>query len=207
MQLDTLTSCAELTMEHAQDAASSASAMRAFLTWATAIARPGECAPKVLMAIARLAHADWLDGTPYIEIRGDESTTTLSVFSDHGLGIRERVVPLARFPVSFDEFARAVRLAPKLVAPLEATQRGDAVYLTPPSESEEPTKTNHKAIRIDDKSLHAQERRTAPPPPHGGKNAPAAPPAPQPGVHTHPTVRRMVAVTPEAFRGRNDESD
>jgi hypothetical protein len=202
MYLDPLASCAELTTEHAEEAVSSASSMREFLTWATAIARPGEGAPKVLMAIARLVGADWLDGTPYVELRGDETTTALSVFSDHGMGIRERVVPLARFRVSIDEFARAVRLAPQLVAPLRAAQRGDAVYLTLAEGSDEPsTKSGHQSIRIDDRSLHEQERRTAPPPPNGAKK-----PLPQPsGVHTAPTVRRMVAVSPEAFRRQKDE--
>jgi hypothetical protein len=212
MSLERLASCAELTTEHAEAAARSASSLRAFFTWAADIARPGEGAPKVLMPIARLAHADWLEGTPYVEVRGDDATTTVSIFADLGMGIRERVVPLARLHVPFDEFARAVRLAPQLVAPFRAAQRGGALVLTPPEMTDEPSaRSGGESIRIDERSLHEQERKTAPPPPTTREVRPvteAPPPVPdQSGVHTHPTVRRMVAVRPEAFRSGNDDSD
>ncbi|MBX3215963.1 MAG: hypothetical protein KF850_28240 [Labilithrix sp.] len=211
MYLDALASCAELTTEHAEEAARSSTSLRVLLNWAADIARPGEGGPKVLMVIARLAHAEWFEGTPYVEIRGDDSTTALSVFADHGMGIRERVVPLARLRVGFDEFARAVRLAPQLIAPFESTQRGDAIFLTPPEASTESQRGGHEAIAIDDRSLHEQERKTAPPPPPTSTAPPAtdAPPATpeQSGVHTHPTVRRMVAVRPEALRRGTDDGD
>ncbi|MCW5831168.1 MAG: hypothetical protein KIS78_01765 [Labilithrix sp.] len=112
------------------------------------------------------------------------------------MGIRERVVPQVRLLVGFDEFARAVRLAPQLIAPFESVQRGDAIYLTPPEASVE-SQRSRESIAIDDRSLHEQERKTAPPP--------AAPD--RSGVHTHPTVRRMVAVRPEALRRGNDDGD
>ncbi|MBX3205886.1 MAG: hypothetical protein KF764_12505 [Labilithrix sp.] len=211
MFLDALDSCAELTTEHADEAARSAASLRTLLAWAADVARPGDGGPKVLMALARLASADWFEGTPYIEIRGDGLTTTLSVFADHGMGIRERVVPLARLQVGFDEFARAVRLAPQLIAPFEPTLRGDAILLTPPEAADDATQAGRESIAIDDRSLHEQERRTAPPPPVASDGAPVthAPPQPpdQSGVHTHPTVRRMVAVRPEALRQGNDEGD
>ncbi|MBN9165254.1 MAG: hypothetical protein BGO98_43060 [Myxococcales bacterium 68-20] len=210
MYLDALASCAELTTEHAEEAARSASALRTLLGWATSVARPGGGAPKVLMAVARLAHADWLEGTPYVEIRGDETATTLSIFSDHGMGIRERVVPLARFHVPVDEFARAVRLAPQLIAPFQSAQRGEALLLSLPEMEEAGAKSGRESITIDERSLHEQERKTAPPPPT--TDAPPVTDAPPPlrdqsGVHTHPTVRRMVAVRPEALRSRNDDND
>jgi hypothetical protein len=207
MYLEGLASCAELTADHAEEAALSASSMRALLIWAARIARPGEGAPKVLMAIARLARAEWVEGTPYVEISGDEDVTALSVYADHGMGIRERVVPLARLKVPVDEFARAVRLAPQLVAPFQAQQRGSLLLLSLPEAAlEEPL----EAIKIDDSSLHEQERKTAPPPPLGADGPVTAPPPSIPeqsGVHTHPTVRRMVAVRPEALRSGGDDKD
>jgi hypothetical protein len=211
MQLDALATCAELTNEHADAAAHSAESFRAFLAWAAEIARPGEGAPKVLMAIARLAHADWVDGSPYVEIRGDESSTTLSIFADHGMGIRERVAPLAHLRVSFDEFARAVRLAPQLAAPFESDQIGDALYLTPPGMTPGVTEeSEHQDIRIDERSLYVQGSKAVPSSDSRIQKTPgriaAPPPAPdQSGLHTHPTVRRMVAVRPEAFRSENGD--
>ena len=204
MHLDALASCAELTTEHAEQAARSSASLRALLTWASEIARPGEGAPKVLMAIARLVGADWVEGVLFVEIRGNESSTTLSIFADHGMGIRERVVPLTRLSVGFDEFVRAVRLAPKLVAPFVATEKGGALVLSPPDAApEEPIET----IVIAEQSLHDNERTTAPPP-HGARPTTDRPSIPdQSGIHTAPTVRRMVAVRPEAFRSRKDDRE
>lgn len=174
--------------------------MRALLAWAADVARPGEGAPKILMALARLTDAPWVEGTPYVELAGDDVTTTISVYADHGLGIRERVVPTTRLAAPLDEFARAVQLAPGLAAPFEAAPRRDAIVLALPEAALEETR---ESITIDESSLHEQERKTAPPPP------PEAPPAgaqagPS-GVHTHPTVRRMVAVSPDALRRAKDE--
>lgn len=204
MGLYSLASCAELTAEHAEQAARSSVSLRALLSWASEVARPGEGAPKVLMAIARLVGAEWFEGTPFVEIRGDDSTTMLSVFADHGFGIRERVVPVARLAVGFDEFARAVRLAPRLVAPFHATETADSLVLAPadvtPDEPAQP-------IVIDEQSLHENERTTAPPP-QEARPSTGRPPAPdQSGIHTRPTVRRMVAVRPEAFRSRHDDRE
>lgn len=193
-------------MAHAEEAARSSVSMRALLTWASKIARPGEGAPKVLMAIARLGRADWVEGTPYVEIRGDDDFTTLSVFADHGLGIRERVVPLVRLGVPIDEFARAVRLAPQLVAPFKSQHHETMLLLTLPESALEAPR---EAIKIDDSSLHEQERKTAPPPLVSDSPVTDAPPSipERSGVHTHPTVRRMIAVRPEALRSGNDDSD
>lgn len=202
MRFDSLASCAELTTAHADEAARSSSSLRALLAWASEIARPGEGAPKLLMAVARLTDAEWFEGTPFVEIRGDDATTTLSIFADHGMGIRERVVPLTRLAVGFDEFARAVRLAPRLVAPFRALEKDDALVLCPPDAApEEPIET----IVIDQQSLHENERTTSPPP--QVRPITKRPVADQSGIHTRPTVRRMVAVSPEAFRNRRDDRE
>ncbi len=203
MDLDALTSCAELTAEHADEAASSPASLRALLAWASEIARPGEGAPKVLMAIARLVSAEWFEGAPYVEIRGDDSTAALSVFADHGIGIRERVVPEARLRVPADEFVRAVRLAPQLVAPFLVREHEDVLVLAAPDALLEPAET----IVIDEQSLYEQARTTAPPPQDGRPSTVRPPTTDRSGIHTKPTVRRMVAVRPEAFRRGSDDDD
>ncbi len=212
MKLDGLASCAELTTEHADQAARSASSLRALLTWASTVAKPGGGAPKVLLALARLARADWLEGTPFIEITGTDRETVINIFADHGMGIRERVVPLARLRVPIDELTRAVRLAPQLIAPFEvgSPKQGVALSLVLKGVETDVEET----IKIDDRSLHEQERKTAPPPVGHedmrksgvpGVSIPNGPTNDQSGVHTHPTVRRMVAVRPEALRSGNDD--
>lgn len=212
MSLDALSSCAELTTELAEDAARSSTSMRTLLTWASEVARPGEGGPKVLMAIARLAHAVWIEGTPYVELRGDALSTTISVFADLGTGIHERVFPLARLRVPIGEFSRALRLAPQLAAPFRTSQRGDALVLRLPGAGEPSAVTeSQQSITIDERSLRENERPTTPPPgptKEADETPTKPPPTPvQSALHTHPTVRRMVAVRPEALRRGNDEED
>jgi hypothetical protein len=181
-----MTSCAELTMDDAEEAALSADSMRALLAWAAEIARPGQGAPKVLMAIARLPRADWVAGTCYVEIKGTASATTLSVVADRGMGLSEHLLPQTVMQVPVDEFARAVRLAPQLIAPLRALQHGDALILAP-AESTLDTVIQRLA------SAHEHVSETSSPPPLPKR------PQSDPGVHTHPTVRRLVAIRAEAL--------
>ena len=210
MYLDALHSCAELTDEHADQAAASSDTMRAFLAWAARTAQPDDGAPKILMVLGRLARADWVEGAPLVEITGSVTVTKISVYSDHGMGIRERMLPVVHLSVSFEEFEQALMIRPDLPSPLIPTSKEGAILLHQ-AEVDEDTR---ELIAIDERSLHEQERKTAPPPPP----TPTAPPpatmesGPVPktltdesGVHTHPTVRRMVAVRPEALRRGNDD--
>lgn len=192
MYLDGLASCAELTSEHLDEAAASSTAMRALLTWAERVARPGQGAPRLLLALARLPDAEWIEGTPYVEVLGAGDATVISVFTSHGGGIRERVFPTVRIPAPVHEFLRAVDRDARVVQPMRVLPRSNGVLLAPIELDEEDMAD---AIAIDERSLHEQARKTAPPPP----------PTEQSGIHTRPTVRRMVAVNPELFRRRKDE--
>jgi hypothetical protein len=197
-RFEELESCGELTPEIAREAASSRESMRDFLSWAATTARPDEGAPKVLLAVAQLGEAGWVDGTLYIDIAGDDSVTKLSIFADYGFGIRERLLPLARLLVPFDEFVRAVRLAPKLIAPFQSEQIAGSLVLTPPNTgAQDPL----ESIAISEASL-AEEPKTSPPP--AGMDQATKPP-PSENMHTHPTVRRMVAIRPEARRSSRDD--
>lgn len=224
MYLDALTSCAELTDQHADQAAESSEAMKSFLAWAARTAQPDDGAPKVLMVLGRLGRADWVEGAPLVEITGSETVTRISIYSDHGMGIRERMLPLVHLSVSFEEFEQALMIRPDLPAPLVPMSKEGAIVLTTSdADADAP-----ELIAIDERSLHEQERKTAPPPPPTPTAPPPAltapPPAPtapppgasgsgpvpkgltdESGVHTHPTVRRMVAVRPEALRRGNDD--
>lgn len=217
-RFEELASCRELTVDHAIDAASSAANMRRFLDWAAANARPDEGGPKILQALGKLGEAPWVDGTLHIDLSGDAMVTKINVFADYGFGIRERLLPLARLSVPFDEFVRAVRLAPDLIAPFTAEQLAGSLILTPPDADVAPDSSEQAldAIAIADSSLaspSANDAVTKPPPPLGAAQE-AVPPAvtrpppsipEQSGIHTHPTVRRMVAVRPEALRSGNDD--
>lgn len=166
MDLASLESCSDLTFEHAKQAASSSAEMRTLLKRFADIAQPGEGCPKVLMALARLVGQDWIDGDLRVELSGDDVSTTLVVMSEHGVGIRERILPLTRFAVPIDEFERALELAPRLVLPLRITDDEGKMVLTPLGVPEARVKAAPlvSSLALDAASLGDDERTTAPPP-------------------------------------------
>jgi hypothetical protein len=160
----TLRSCSELTVEHAKLAASSSVGIRNLLTRVAAIAKPGEGCPKVLMALARLVGQDWLDGDLRVELSGDDTSTTMIVMCDFGVGIRERLLPSVRFAVPIDEFGRALELSPKLVMPLRISEHEGLIILTPLAKGEASASVPAPNLTVDDLSLGTDDRATAPPP-------------------------------------------
>lgn len=166
LDLSTLQSCSELTLEHAKQAAGSSDEMRTLLKRVADVARPGEGSPKILMAVARLVGQDWVEGELRVELAGDEAATTLIIMADFGVGIRERMFPMVRLAVPLDEFQRALELAPQLVLPLKITDEAGKIVLTPLLTPEERIRDD-KTIDyvLDQKSLTEDERTTAPPPP------------------------------------------
>lgn len=162
-----LTSCTELTSEHAKQAASSSANIRALLKRVSEIAKPGEGCPKILMAIARLVGQSWVEGDLRAELSGNDTSTTLAVMCEYGVGIRERLIPVATFAVPLDEFARALELAPKLVLPLRIGEEGGRIVLTPlasPEVRDSGWSMSPPDVAVDSASLGDGERVTAPPP-------------------------------------------
>lgn len=230
----TLLTCADLTAEEAEEAASGSTELRALLKRVAEIARPGSGCPKVLMVLARLVGKEWVEGDLRIELHGDDSATTLDVLCEHGAGIRERLAPMAHLPVPFDEFARALALAPKMALPLTATEEGGKLVLVPRlgeldhGDGEErttaPPPDGHEEIAAraslrtpvvawpEDPTAGPHVRPT----PHADASSLAeladelplveAPPTP-PTVHTRPTVRRMVAVDVPIPRSQDPRSE
>ena len=168
LDLEALGSCAEFTSAHAKFAASSPALMRILLERVATIARPGEGCPKVLGAVAHLVGQEWVDGSLYVELTGDDDVTTLTVFADYGVGIRERILPATRFAVPFDEFSRALELAPALVLPLRINDLGTKLVLTPLLTPEQEAEQAPPTFEVDDRSLGEDLRKTAPPPPDVG---------------------------------------
>jgi hypothetical protein len=199
IDLAELTSCSDLTSEHAKQAASSSDQIRTLLKRVSEIARPGEGCPKVFMAIARLVGQDWVEGDLRIELTGDDAATTLTVMCDYGPGIRERMLPATRFAVPLDEFARAFELSPKLVLPLRITEEDGKIVLTPLLTPEARIDTEPPPpIALDEASLGDDERATSPPPADELQVVDEAGDG-EFEVHTRPTVRRMIAIDEEAI--------
>lgn len=166
LDLATFTSCSDLTSEHAKAAASSSTDMRVFLKRVAEIARPDEGCPKILMALARLVGEDWVEGELRIELSGDEASTTLIILCEYGVGIRERMFPAVRLGVPFEEFERALELAPQLVLPLKITDDAAGKLVLAPLLTPEERMHGDSApdFELDHASLGEEERTTAPPP-------------------------------------------
>jgi hypothetical protein len=158
-----LASCGSLGAEHAERAVISASALRALLLRIVELSAPEQGTPKVLLVMARLVGRIWVGGDLVVELAGNEAETTLSIFAEHALGIYERIVPAVTFHAPFDEFERAVQLAPRLIAPLHVSRTAGKLVLTatgrPPS--------SMKPLAIDESSIQPQQRETTPPPSAG----------------------------------------
>lgn len=188
--------CIEISETNIDRAVVSREAFRALLDRAAAVARPEEGAPKLLLAIARLAtsHCEWLDGELRVEIEGDEHHTNLSIMVDMGAGYRERAFPVVRLQVPVDEFSRAVRLVPRLIEPLQAKNVEGRLVLRARSGS-----STLPPPRIEIEALALQAALGA------RKVPPRPPPARRPArfetkpmdVYTRPTAPRMPAVRPE----------
>lgn len=161
---DAMQSCAALTSDLARDAAQSNALMRGLLARFAELARPADGAPKIFLALARLCEASWYDGRLRVEISGDDDATSIDVLAELGVGIVERLLPLTKLAAPFDEFVRAIDLAPELMLPLRATDYENKIVLTPLLTPEEIAAAALPAIELDDTSLGDGERKTAPPP-------------------------------------------
>jgi hypothetical protein len=128
----TLKQCSELRDTHIVHAVSSSEAMEALLARFTEIAAPGKGAPIILAALARLATTacDWIDGELRIEISGDDEKTKIAVSTSIGAGFREKLFSDTTLRVPFDEFARGVTRAAKLIAPLAIKQSAKLIVLS-----------------------------------------------------------------------------
>jgi hypothetical protein len=101
-----------------------------------------------------------MEGTFEIEITGDDCDSALSAYVDDG-AIRERLVPPTALPIPVRTFLAAIAEEPGLVATLHAVTKTDALVLKARSGAN--AVAQH--YEIEEQSLDAPSRITAPPPP------------------------------------------
>lgn len=154
MDYSTLSKCTELRDAHIVHAVSSSHAMEALLARFAEIAAPNKGAPIILAALARLGTTacDWIDGELRIEITGDAEKTKICVSSSIGAGFREKLFPDTVLRVPFEELARGVGRAPKLIEPLKVTQTEKMIVLTATQEIRR-TSMPPPMVQIDPTSL------------------------------------------------------
>lgn len=226
-----LASCADLTPEAAEEAARSAAAMKTLLARAAEISRPDDGCPKILLAVARLADKDWVEGELRIELTGDDASTTISVLADHGFGIVEHALPSVRLAAPLDEFVRAVELARHLVEPFVPIVGDGTLVLAQPADDGEGDRWSIEIHHASLAEAPSPNDATTAPPPATTSEAPArvshvaergaqdedvvVPAAAANGevrskvaanVHTRPT-RRMTALDPEIIRAATGKAD
>ena len=191
MDYAALSRCTELRDAHIVQAVSSSDAMEALLARFSEIAAPNKGAPIILAALARLGTTacDWIDGELRIEVSGDEQKTKIAVSTSIGAGFREKLFPDTVLRVPFEEFARGVARAPKLIEPLSVKQTGKLIVLTVTQEIRR-TSLPPPMIQIDPTSLMVLPRMVVPvdipqdvyPMTGGAKAAAPAPAAERPRV-------------------------
>lgn len=149
----------EIAREDVEHAIESREHFRAFLDRVASVAQPEDGGPKVLLACAALSNCSWLTAPLRIELEGDDSVTHLALLSDGAF--RERVFPAVSLNVPFDEFVRAVRLAPHLIAPLVVRDSApNRIVLTDASRAGQPS-TEMSAVRDDVHTKPTVMRMTA----------------------------------------------
>jgi hypothetical protein len=131
----TLRRCWDLSEAHLKDAIGSRQAMAELVRQMAAVAQPDSGAPKILIALARLAKpsTDWIDGAIRIEIEPVKAgeKTRFTVMEDLGGGMRELVFPRFVVEAPFSEFERSLRLAARAILPLVFTPESkDRLVLT-----------------------------------------------------------------------------
>lgn len=176
--------CSDITEADIVQAVSSIAALRGLLDRAAEVAAPEEGAPKVLLAVARLAtpQCTWLEGELRVGIEGDEQQTRMAILVAVAGQAPKRLAPVTHLRVPLDEFTRALRLAPRLIEPLAVLENGQRIVLGSPAvrraqrPSSRPTRQQMVAI-----------------PPEAKRSRPDLP-AVDPEIHSKPTRDRMEAV-------------
>lgn len=193
--------CSDITEDDVLESITSPEALRALLDRAATIAVPGEGAPKVLLAVARLPQASWLRGQLVVEIQGNERETTLAISADLS-GKRVSVTPVVTFRVPLDEFTRAVRIAPRLVSPLSVVEREPRIVLRGPVAQRPSNRPTRQAMI----PVPPEAKRSNPRLPAIARDGKRTSP---PEAHTKKTITSMepvrIADRPEARR--EDQSD
>jgi hypothetical protein len=134
---------------HIAHAIASSDAFRALLARASEVSRPEEGGPKLLTACAALVRAPWVDGRLRIELNGDDQRTELNILIE--AGFRERLFPTVTLNVPLDEFVRAARLVPRLIAPLTVVEAEPTLILRQPVFDDvhtKPTVVRMQAVRV-----------------------------------------------------------
>jgi hypothetical protein len=106
---------------------------RALLEHFAVIAKPHDGAPLLLLLFARLATVacDWLDGDLFILMEARRPwSTVVTVATELGSGMREKVFPSIELAVPLDEFTGAVARIPQMVHPLVAEIARDQLLLS-----------------------------------------------------------------------------
>ena len=112
--------CFELSDEEVATATETRESTKALLLHLARIAQPNTGCAKVLLVFARMATSacEWIDGDLHVVIATKGDGTAVDVFTELGLGMRERLFPQLVYPVPLDEFVRAIERVPDRVRPL-----------------------------------------------------------------------------------------
>jgi hypothetical protein len=186
-----VTRCIEISRDDIILATESRAAFRSFLEQASAVSRPQNGGPLVLLLFSRMATlaCDWLDGDLRIELTAQGEYTVVDVQVSVGFGSAERIIPRTTMHVPFAEFGGALDRVPQMIWPLCVTRGSKRMLLRASSEVRHSTVP--PSIEIDQ---HCQSG-----------TIPLAPPMPLPADPTSVIVfgARQEPVGTEVVRARH----
>ncbi len=115
----TLKRCMDISQRDIDDSMESRDAIKELLDAASAVSRPADGAPRVLLVFAQMAGGacEWLDGELRVELVEADDVTVIECMTDLGGGYRERVFPPIVMRAPIEEFRRASTV-PEMIAPL-----------------------------------------------------------------------------------------
>lgn len=124
---DHIARCQDLAESDIASAIESRAGLRELVERMTAVSRPSDGGPKVLLVFARLASApcDWLDGDLHVTLAGNDASTTIDVLAEIGAGLKERVIPSVTMTVPAREFEDAIETYPHALDPIEISRTAD----------------------------------------------------------------------------------
>lgn len=117
-----ITSCLSVTdadmADATEDGPAAAASALGLLRRMAEVAKPKQGAPKIMMLLARIAGAPWLEGVLEVRVQADADWSMIDLFLDNDTAVR-RFAPSLLVGAPVSELLQSVQLQPTVVEPLE----------------------------------------------------------------------------------------
>lgn len=160
-----------------------------------AVAKPRQGAPKILLVLARMAGAEWIEGHLEVRVRPDGAGVVIEVLVDDGLSVT-RLKPPMRVAAPYDELASAVELHAAMVEPLvPIALSDDGLVLRADQDAPEPDSGTMDVVASEVLQGDARKQR-----PIADRAPPSGRPSSKPGAKSARPGPKSVRPSPKSIR-------